>query len=106
MIRNILFQIKHTFSKISFKRKDKVDVRLNNSFGQLKEDSFDFELIGKYFRNKDNSKAHQVLSDKTCNDLDFEDLYTFLDRTHSKIGQQYLYNKLRTIERNEEQTKL
>jgi acid stress-induced BolA-like protein IbaG/YrbA len=106
MIRDILFQIKHTFSKISFKRKDKVDVRLNNSFGQLKEDSFDFELIGKYFRNKDNSKAHQVLSDKTCNDLDFEDLYTFLDRTHSKIGQQYLYNKLRTIERNEEQTKL
>ena len=39
----------------------------------------------------------QVLSDRTCNDLDFEELFGFLDRTNSKVGQQYLYNVLRSI---------
>jgi hypothetical protein len=106
MIKDILFQIKHVISELTLNGKKGIEKRLASSFGHLKEDAFDFDLIGKYFRNKDNSKAHQVLSDKTCNDLDFEDLYTFLDRTHSKIGQQYLYNKLRTIVRNQEQTKL
>ncbi len=66
-------------------------------FGKFKDDSFDFELIARYFKNKDHSENFQVLSDKTCNDLDFEDLFTFLDRTYSSIGQQYLYDKLRGI---------
>lgn len=70
---------------------------LLKAFGNLKEDSFDFERIEAYFRKKDNSKAFQILSDKTCNDLDFHELFMFVDRTSSKVGQQYLYNKLRTI---------
>ena len=37
------------------------------------------------------------MSDKTCNDLDFQELFAFIDRTNSKVGQQYLYNQLRTI---------
>ncbi|WP_243472517.1 MutS-related protein [Winogradskyella sp. MH6] len=76
------------------------------SFGKLKDDAFDFDYIQKYFRNKDHSEAFQVLSDKTCNDLDFEDLFILLDRTHSKVGQQYLYNQLRTIVVNENKTNL
>lgn len=63
-------------------------------------------MIEKYFKNKDNSQAYQVLSDKTCADLDFDDLYMFIDRTNSKIGQQYLYNKLRTINPNAQQTQI
>ena len=55
------------------------------------------EQIESYFRKKDHSGAFQVLSDKTCNDLDFQELYLFVDRTNSKIGQQFLYNRLRTI---------
>lgn len=106
MIKDIIFQIKYTFSQIKFNRKKELDKRLKESFGNLKDDSFNFDYIEKYFRNKDNSKAHQVLSDKTCNDLDFDDLFILLDRTHSKVGQQYLYNHLRTIKVNEKQTKL
>jgi len=68
-----------------------------NAFGKLKEDPFDFEQIENYFRKKDNSAAFQVLSDKTCRDLDFNELFMFLDRTNSKVGQQFLYNQLRTI---------
>ncbi|GAA4243234.1 MutS-related protein [Winogradskyella damuponensis] len=106
MIKDIIFQIKYTFSQIKFNRKKEINQRLKESFGELKDDSFDFESIEKYFRKKDNSKAHQVLSDKTCNDLDFDDLFMFLDRTNSKVGQQYFYNNLRTIKVNENQTKL
>lgn len=80
-----------------FKRKKKHKARLLKSFGEIKDDSFDFGWIEKYFRNKDHSDAFQVISDKTCNDLDFQDLFRFLDRTNSKVGQQFLYNKLRII---------
>ncbi|GAA4806869.1 MutS-related protein [Litoribaculum gwangyangense] len=106
MIKDIIFQIKYTFSQIKFNRKKELNQRLKESFGKLKDDSFDFDSIEKYFRNKDNSNTYQVLSDKTCNDLDFDDLFMFLDRTNSKVGQQYFYNHLRTIKLNEKQTKL
>lgn len=78
-------------------RKRKIIERLKESFGQFKDDDFRFDLIEKYFINKDNSDSFQVLSDKTCNDLDFEELFMFLDRTTSKVGQQCLYNNLRAI---------
>jgi len=78
-------------------RKKEKKEKLLREFGVTKDDSFDFELIEKYFRKKDHPDAFQVLSDKTCNDLDFKDLFTFIDRTNSKVGQQYLYDTLRTI---------
>ncbi len=78
-------------------RTKKVREKLLHSFGKLKNESFDMEQIESYFRKKDHSGAFQVLSDKTCNDLDFQELYLFIDRTNSKIGQQFLYNRLRTI---------
>lgn len=107
MIKYILFQIKDTFSKLTFNRKKReINQRLKESFGKPKDGSFDFESIERYHRNKDHAKAYQVLSDKTCNDLDFDDLFMFLDRTNSKVGQQYFYNNLRTINLNEKQTAL
>ena len=78
-------------------RKKRTKAKLLSEFGNLKTDSFDFDLIESYFRKKDHSGVFQILSDKTCNDLDFHDLFMFFDRTNSKVGQQYLYNKLRNI---------
>ena len=78
------------------KKKRKIE-RLAKSFGLIKDDEYYFELIEKYFWNNDNTSSFQILSDRTCNDLDFEELFMFLDRTNSKVGQQYLYNKLRNI---------
>ena len=78
-------------------RKKKNKEELLEAFGNIKNDSFDFEQIETYFRKKDNSSAFQILSDKTCNDLDFQELFMFVDRTNSKVGQQYLYNKLKVI---------
>jgi MutS domain V len=80
-----------------FKTKKKTKERLIESFGKLKNDSFFFESIEKYFKNKNHNKDFQVLSDKTCKDLDFNELFMFVDRTTSNVGQQFLYDKLRTI---------
>lgn len=79
------------------KRKKRIKEKLLAEFGSLKTDSFDFEYIESYFRKKDHSTAFQTLSEKTCNDLDFQELFMYFDRTNSKVGQQYLYNKLRNI---------
>lgn len=78
-------------------RKRKNKEKLLQAFGALKEDSFHLDQIESYFRKKDHSNAFQVLSDKTCNDLDFRELFMFVDRTNSRVGQHFLYDKLRTI---------
>lgn len=87
------------------RKKKKLD-KLEKSFGKLKSDGFHFSLISQYFKNKQDSNCLQLISDKTCDDLDFEDFFMFIDRTNSKIGQQFLYNKLRIIPKNESQNDL
>ena len=57
-----------------FETKKKIKERLIESFGKVKMDSFYFESIEKYFRNKNHNGAFQILSDKTCNDLDFNEM--------------------------------
>lgn len=83
-----------------FNRKKKIKDRLTALFGKVKDDTFNFELIEKYFRKKDKIHSFQVLSDKTCNDLDFQEFFMFVDRTTSKVGQQFYYNTLRSIPAN------
>jgi len=78
-------------------RKKKIKEKLLRTFGEFKDEPFDFGQIEKYFKNKDNSNSFQVLPDRTCKDLDFQELFMYIDRTNSKVGQQYLYNKLKTI---------
>jgi hypothetical protein len=85
-----------------FNRKKKIKDKLAASFGKEKDESFDFESIEKYFRKKDKSNSFHVISDKTCNDLDFQEFFMFMDRTTSKVGQQYYYDTLRTIPKDRE----
>jgi DNA mismatch repair ATPase MutS len=85
-----------------FNRKGKIKEKLSESFGKIKDDSFAFELIERYFKKKDKTEAFQVLSDKTCNDLDFNELFMFVDRTTSRVGQQCLYSTLRTFPSNDD----
>ncbi len=103
MVVDIFFKVKYAFSKFKFNGKKKKNLDLIESYGKVKKGSFDFEYIERYFRKKDNTNAYQVLSDKTCNDLDFDELFMFLDRTTSRVGQQYLYNSLRVIKIKEEE---
>jgi DNA mismatch repair ATPase MutS len=65
-----------------------------------KEDYFNFNLIETYFKKKTHSHSFQVMDDHFINDVDFHELFMFMDRTHSKIGQQYLYDQILSINSN------
>ncbi len=81
------------------KRLKKLKLKLLDNWGKpQKSNYYNFFVIGKYFENNAHKeKAHHVVNDNTKEDLDLEDIFKFIDRTSSKIGQQYLYFKLRTI---------
>lgn len=76
---------------------------LKKNWGKPKErEYYNFDTIEQYFINTSNKKtAFHIISDRIKNDLDINELFKFIDRTSSKIGQQYLYYKLRTIENKE-----
>lgn len=82
------------------KLKKKRIEELLSSFGSIKEEYFDFDNISSYFSKKKHANVLQVLDDKTCNDLDFKNFFTFVDRTQSSVGQQYLYDKMRVFPRH------
>jgi hypothetical protein len=67
-------------------------------WNERKNEDFHFELIDYYFRNKNNSAAFQTINDQLIDDIDFYELFQLIDRTSSKIGQQYLFNKLLVID--------
>ena len=71
-----------------------------SSWGKPKDkEYYNFYSISQYFQNTSHKKnAFQTISDRTANDLDINEIFKFIDRTSSKIGQQYLYFKLRTIQ--------
>ena len=62
-----------------------------------KEENFNFDLIEYYFKHKVHLDNFQIINDRIMNDIDFQELFIFIDRTRSKIGQQYLYDQLLTI---------
>jgi len=78
----------------SRKRKNRENL-LN--YKEIKSTTFDFERIALFYLHSDKTDTHQVISNRTLQDLDFEELFMYMDRTCSKIGQQYLYLTLRTI---------
>ena len=93
----LIFLVKNYHSKKRFKN---LKVTFLKNWGRKKENEyFNFYVIKQYFDNnfrKDQS-FHQI-SEKTSVDLDIDELFKFIDRTSSKIGQQYLYFKIRTIQ--------
>lgn len=62
-------------------------------WGSPKKESFDFDRIPNYSDTVKDYKFHR-LSDQTIEDIDFYGLFAFVDRTTSKVGQQFLYKKL------------
>ncbi|PCI06318.1 MAG: DNA mismatch repair protein MutS [Flavobacteriaceae bacterium] len=80
------------------RRKNFRDSLVKNWGKPKKDDFFNFYNISRYYENNFHKKeAYHIIADATKEDLDLDELFKFLDRTTSKIGQQYLYFKLRTI---------
>jgi hypothetical protein len=104
LILTIFFLINSFIKKSKIKSLKKT---ITENWGkQKKEEYFNFSLIELYFKNnKHKEKAYHIISDKCESDLDINEVFKFIDRTSSKIGQQYLYFKLRTIKSIESLTK-
>ncbi|HEY0742744.1 MAG TPA: hypothetical protein VGD40_14845 [Chryseosolibacter sp.] len=62
-------------------------------WGHQKVDDFNFSLIARYSDRNLTPSFHR-LSDQTKNDIDFYDLFVVVDRTITRIGQQFLFDKL------------
>lgn len=63
---------------------------------------FHFDSIENYFLNTISESADklQLISDKIADDLYLNDVFKLIDRTISKVGQQFLYARLRTIDKD------
>ena len=88
-----------------FKRKKYLALKefYESEWGKPKKgEYYNFDLVNQYFKNSINKEnAYHIISDQTNSDLDIHELFKYIDRTSSKIGQQYLYFKLRVIEQKE-----
>ena len=83
--------------KMIFKNAFKKRVKKPYSGEMPKEEDFNFDLIEHYFKYKNHSSVFQIVDTQLINDVDLYELFIFIDRTHSKIGQQYLYNLIHSI---------
>lgn len=93
----------HHFNK---RRKKRNIERIRTAWGNPKKESFDFDCICKYADTVKENKFHR-LTDQTIEDIDFYGLFKFIDRTTSKVGQQFLFKKIfeptnRTTDQSEE----
>ncbi|MDI9876220.1 hypothetical protein [Flectobacillus rivi] len=87
----ILLVILFTSNK---KRRSEKNIELfRNNWGKTKTESFYFEGIKSFSEIVKDNNFHR-LSEQTINDIDFYNLFTFIDRTTSKIGQQLLFKRL------------
>jgi DNA mismatch repair ATPase MutS len=74
------------------RKKQRLEI-IRKEWGCPKTTDFSFGRIEKYdLLTSDHSHS---LSPQTLNDIDFHELFCFLDRTTSKTGQQYFYSKLK-----------
>ncbi|HEY5750381.1 MAG TPA: hypothetical protein VIU12_30160 [Chryseolinea sp.] len=75
------------------KTKSRLD-ELRMIWGSPKPKSEEVYFVGiKRYANIPAKDFHR-LTDQTLDDIDFDKLFKFIDRTTSKVGQQYLYKKL------------
>lgn len=78
-------------------RRKKLMAQLKVNAGKIKSGNFDFGKIERFFLLSDKKDFYQIIPDRTFQDLDLDEVFMFLDRTVSKVGQQFLYHVLRTI---------
>src|SRR5882757_9725309 len=79
--------------RYSLSKKNKRLEQLRRRWGLPNNDYYNFDKIERYAAlNKD--ETFHALSNQTKSDIDFNDLFTFLDRTNSRPGQQYLFDNL------------
>ena len=85
----ILILIAILFRRSFLKKKKLTDIR--DQWGKPKYFHRSFKLISYYLTAYGDEND---ISTATATDLDLEDIFSYIDRTNSKPGQQYLFKKL------------
>lgn len=76
------------------KRKSRKQIeQIRAAWGNPKTEFFNFDGIKNYSEEVKGNNFHH-LTEQTINDIDFYGLFEFIDRTTSKVGQQFLYRKV------------
>ncbi|WP_431295242.1 hypothetical protein [Pedobacter sp. P26] len=88
----------------SRKKKKQILKELEDSWGKEKTEPINFDKAS-WYANYVKEKVFHTLSHQTMADIDFDQLFAKIDRTTSKIGQQFLYNKLANPTNNLEELK-
>ena len=78
---------------VAKKKKKQILKDLKDSWGKEKTEPINFDKAS-WYSTYVKEKAFHTLSHQTMADIDFDQLFAKIDRTTSKIGQQFLYNKL------------
>ena len=81
-------------------KKKKIEY-LRNLWGKPTEKYRNFDLIELYYVNSVAESGNDIVDNKTWSDLDFDRIFSKMDRTLSPIGQQYLYHLLHKYEQSE-----
>jgi ABC-type Na+ transport system ATPase subunit NatA len=79
-----------------FNKKQQAIESLRESSGLIKTTYCNIDKIRSLFDKTKGRFTSQVVDDRACEDIDFDELFMFADRTTSVVGQQHLYRKLRT----------
>jgi hypothetical protein len=77
--------------------------RLRQDWGQAKNSRYiDLDAVENYFLNtiEDAAEKLQLISDKVATDLYLNEVFKLVDRTVSRVGQQFLYARMRTLDKN------
>ena len=69
--------------------------KILDAFGQAKKGYFLFKLISSY--HEQTQPEAKPEDDRLATDLDMDELFMYLDRTTSRVGQQALYARLRQV---------
>jgi hypothetical protein len=78
----------------SWRTRRRLMLRIRSNWGRFIKRERDLEAISDFFRSRDDIGA--ALDDRTWSDLLLDDVFRFLDRTESTVGQQLLYDRLRS----------
>jgi hypothetical protein len=78
---------------INKRRLKKKKLELRAHWAKPKSVPFDFDRIKKYSDLSQGDPFHR-LTEQTIEDIDFYSLFSFIDRTTSRVGQQMLYAKV------------
>ena len=73
---------------------------LNKSFGKRPEREYRYEeyaRIRDYFDSRTLENKDNIIDDITWNDLSMDNIFMLINNTNSSVGEEYLYNLLRTV---------